>query len=137
MTDPNAFIQSATIAIQDIQLQTALDRALGNTIAKRLRSWDETTDAPALRQQGRNAKLRALQQLPEMLEMLEARLTEKGVKVLWAVDGEECNQHIVDIARSHDVHRIVKGKSMATEETELNHALEKVGLEVVETDLGE
>jgi L-lactate dehydrogenase complex protein LldF len=137
MPDPNAFVQSATIAIQDIQLQTALDRALGDATATRLKSWAETTDAPALRQQGRNAKLRALHDLPELLETLEARLTEKGVKVLWAVDGDECNQHVVDIARTHDVHSIVKGKSMATEETNLNHALEAVGLEVIETDLGE
>lgn len=133
----NAFIQSATIAIQDIQLQTALDRGLGDSTAKRVRSVDETTDGYALRQQGRNAKLRALDQLPETLELLEARLTAKGIGVLWAIDGEECNQHVLDIARRHDVHSIVKGKSMATEETELNHTLEAAGLEVIETDLGE
>jgi len=137
MTDPNDFVRSATIAIQDIRLQTALDRALGDATAARLRSWAETTDAPALRQQGRNAKLRALHDLPELLEMLEARLTEKGVQVLWAVDGEECNRHVVDIARTHGVHSVVKGKSMATEETSLNQTLERAGLEVIETDLGE
>src|SRR5258708_8981053 len=123
MPDSNAFVQSAAIAMQDIQLQTALDRALGNATAKRQASLDETTDAAALRQQGRNAKLRALQDLPEMLEQLEARLTEKGIKVLWAVDGQECNQHVLDIATTHNVRSIVKGKSMATDDTLLNHNL--------------
>src|SRR5579859_1569013 len=137
MSEPNAFVHNATIAIQDIQLQTALDRALGDAISKRTASLNETTDAQALRQQGRNAKLRALQNLPEMLEQLEENLTAKGVKVLWAVDGQECNQHVLDIARTHNVHSIVKGKSMATEETLLNHTLEDAGLEVIETDLGE
>jgi L-lactate dehydrogenase complex protein LldF len=136
-TDSNAFIASATVAIQDIHLQTALDRSLGGADVRRLTAWGETTDAQALRQQGRNAKLRALQDLPEMLELLEANLTARGVKVLWAVDGAECNQHVLDIARANDVQRIVKGKSMATEETHLNDALEAAGLEVTETDLGE
>ncbi len=136
-TQPNDFVHSATIALQDIQLQTALDRSLGSAVAKRVNAWEETTDAPALRQQGRNARLRALHDLPEMLETLEANLIAKGIKVLWAVDGEECNHHVLDIAREHNVRTIVKGKSMATEETELNHALEAAGLEVTETDLGE
>jgi L-lactate dehydrogenase complex protein LldF len=134
---PNDFVQSATIAISDIGLKRALDRANGNSVAARLYNYAETTDAQALRQQARAARLRALNKLPELLETLEARLTERGAHVLWAANGEECNQHIVDIARQHDVQRIVKGKSMATEETELNHKLEAEGLEVVETDLGE
>ncbi len=133
----NEFVHSATIALKDIQLQTALDRSLGSSVTHRIEAWNETTDAQALRQQGRNARLRALHDLPEMLETLESNLIARGVKVLWAVDGDECNQHVLDIARKHDVHSIVKGKSMATEETELNHALEAAGLEVTETDLGE
>ncbi len=134
---PNNFVHSATIAIADIGLKKALDRANGNSVASRLRGYAETTDAPALRQQARAARLRALNKLPELLETLEKRLTENGAHVLWAANGEECNQLVVDIARKHDVHKIVKGKSMATEETELNHKLEAEGLEVVETDLGE
>src|SRR5260370_14735648 len=134
---PRAFVQSATIAIQNITLQTALDRATPRSVNHRITAMAETTDATALRQQGRAARLRALRNLPELLEKLETRLTEKGIGVLWAADGAECNQHVVDIARSHDVHSIVKGKSMATEETELNHTLEGAGLEVIETDMGE
>lgn len=134
---PNAFVQSATIALSDIHLQTALDRATTRAVSNRVAAMAQTTDAAALRQQARAARLRALNQLPELLERLESRLTENGATVLWAADGDECNRHVVEIARRHDVKRIAKGKSMATEETRLNVALEAAGLDVVETDLGE
>ena len=133
----NHFIQSATVAIHDITLQTALDRGTTRAVNNRITAMGETTDAAALRAQARGARLRALQNLPDLLERLEARLTEKGVHVLWASDGEECNRFVVEIAQRHDVRKIVKSKSMATEETQLNHALEAANLEVVETDLGE
>ncbi len=134
---PNDFIRNATLALHDVTLQTALDRATTRSVLGRIEGMAATTDATALRQQGRAAKLRALHDLPDLLETLETRLTEKGIKVLWALDAQECNQHVIDIARMHDVHRIVKGKSMATEETRLNVSLEAAGLEVIETDLGE
>lgn len=133
----NAFLDSATIAIQDITLQTALERGTTNAVNSRLRGMGEVTDAAALRAQARAARLRALCNLPNLLEKLEQKLTERGVNVLWAADGEECNRLVLDIARQHSVKKIVKSKSMATEETRLNHALEEAGLEVVETDLGE
>jgi L-lactate dehydrogenase complex protein LldF len=134
---PNDFVHSATIAIQDITLQTALDRGTGNSTRNRAVAMDETTDAQALRQQARGARLRALKNLPELLEQLEANLTARGVHVLWAADGAEANQHVLNIARQHQVQKIAKGKSMATEETLLNHDLEAAGLKVIETDLGE
>ena len=136
-TDPNAFVRSATIALTDIHLQTALDRSTTRAGGNRILAMAQTTDATALRRQARAARLRALNQLPELLERLESRLTENGATVLWAADGDECNRHVIDIARKHEVQRIAKGKSMATEETHLNDALEAAGLEVVETDLGE
>lgn len=133
----NEFIAQSSNALQDTTLQTALDRGTTRAVNNRINAMAETTDATALRQQGRNARLRALNNLPELLETLEAKLTERGVTVLWAVDGEECNRHIVEIAARHEVKKIAKSKSMATEETHLNHALESAGLEVIETDLGE
>lgn len=134
---PNAFVHSATIALGDIHLQTALDRSTTRAVANRIQALSLTTDAYALRQQGRASRLRALHRLPDLLEQLESRLTENGATVLWAADGDECNQHVIDIARKHAVQTIAKGKSMATEETHLNDALEEAGLNVVETDLGE
>jgi L-lactate dehydrogenase complex protein LldF len=136
-TQANAFVHSATIALKDITLQTALDRGTTRAVNNRIAAMQETTDAAALRQQARHARLRALQNLPDLLEKLESTLTARGVHVLWAKDGAECNSHVRDIAHSHQVRKIVKSKSMATEETHLDAALEADGLEVIETDLGE
>ncbi len=68
---------------------------------------------------------------------LEKSVNAVGGRVHWARDGEEASRIIVGIAHSNKVSSIVKSKSMATEEIELNSALEKAGIKVVETDLGE
>ncbi len=133
----NSFVQSATVAIHDITLQTALDRGTTHALNGRLSAMGELPNAYDLRQQGRGSRLRALHSLPDLLEQLEGNLQARGANVLWATDGQDCNDLILEIARRHDVHLVVKGKSMVTEETHLNDALEHAGLEVVETDLGE
>ncbi len=133
----NAFSQSAVIALEDIHLQTALDRGTGNADSRRRAVMAELPHAPALRQQGRGSRLRALNELPELLEQLETNLTARGGHVLWAQTGEEANQHIIDICQRHDLKKGVKSKSMATEEIGLLEAFAKHGIEMVETDLGE
>ncbi len=133
----NEFVQSATIAIQDITLQTALDRGTGRGVNGRIAGMAEANHAAALRAQGRAARLRALHDMPDLLEQFEEKFTERGGTVLYAEDAQTCNELVIEIARRHGVHKIAKGKSMATEETGLNHALEDAGLEVIETDLGE
>ena len=57
--------------------------------------------------------------------------------MLWAKDAAEANQHVLDIAREHNVKSVVKSKSMVSEEMELNHVLEAAGIRAIETDLGE
>ncbi|HLV35455.1 MAG TPA: hypothetical protein VKY59_10095, partial [Spirillospora sp.] len=133
----NQFLQSATIALQDIQLKTALDRGARSADAARIASMNETVDAEALRQQGRGAKLRALADLPDLLEQIEANITARGGQVLWAVDGDEVNHHVLDICRAHNLRFGVKSKSMVTEETDLVSFLRQHGVDMLETDLGE
>ncbi len=135
--NPNKFAEHAVIAIEDIQLQTALERGTGNADSRRRSIMGELDDSYALRQQGRGAKLRALADLPDLLEQLERNVTAKGGHVLWAADGDEANQHVVDICRKHNLKRGVKSKSMATEEIGLLPVLEANGIKMVETDLGE
>ncbi len=133
----NNFVQNSFVALQDIGLRKAITNVTNLSVAGRLLSWAETTDWQALRQQGRGSRLRALHSLPDLLELFERNITARGAHVLWATDGDECNQLVLDIARKHNVRTIVKGKSMATEEAGLNHALEAAGLHPLETDLGE
>ncbi|BCX03772.1 MAG: lactate utilization protein B [Candidatus Roseilinea sp.] len=134
---PKDFSRSVTIALNDIQLQTALDRGTTRGVNARIAAMAETTDANALRHQARLAREHALNHLPDLLEQLERNVTVNGGHVLWARDAAELNQIILDLCRKHNVRRVTKGKSMVTEESELNHALEAKGIEVVESDLGE
>ncbi len=133
----NQFEQAAVIALDDITLQTALERATSKVDGRRRDVMGELEHAEQLRQQGRASRLRALHDLPELLEQMEANVTANGGHVLWAADAAEANQHILEICARHNLKRGVKSKSMATEEINLHEALNAHGIEVVETDLGE
>lgn len=131
------FTQTAIIALDDIQLQTALDRGTTRGVNNRIAAMGETTDAAALRHQARLAREHALNHLPELLEQLERNIIANGGKVLWARDASEANKLILELCQEKGVRRVTKGKSMATEESGLNHVLEERGIEVNESDLGE
>ncbi len=133
----NQFSQSAVIALNDITLQTALDRGTGNADSRRRQVMGELDHAEALRQQARGARLRALHDLPELLEQMEANVTAAGGHVLWAADAAEANAHVIDICQRHKLKQGVKSKSMATEEIGLQDALIANDIHVTETDLGE
>ena len=133
----NQFKQAAVIALEDIQLKTALDRGTRTADQKRILTMDETTDEQALRQQGRGAKLRALADLPDLLEQIETKITERGGEVLWAADADEANAYVLDICREHRLKFGVKSKSMVTEEIDLVPTLKQHGIDMLETDLGE
>jgi L-lactate dehydrogenase complex protein LldF len=123
-------------ALGNPQLKTALSRATGRMAGQRLNAMT-AVDGQALRDQTRQMKEYALRHLPELLEELEANLVANGAQVHWAESGAEVNQIVLEIARRANVKKVLKAKSMATEEVHLNHALEEEGMTVVETDLGE
>lgn len=106
-------------------------RTKRDNMAKDLDEWE------TLRQMASRIKMHTLTHLDEYLERFEANAIANGVKVHWAKDAEEFNAIVLDILLSHDVRKLVKSKSMLTEECEMNPYLEKNGIEVVETDLGE
>lgn len=135
--NPSRFHEQSLIALKDITLQTALDRAMGNADGRRRVMMAELDDAYGLRMQGRAARLRALDELPDLLERMEQQVTANGGHVLWAADAAEAQQHILEICRKHNLKRGVKSKSMATEEIGLLPFLEANQIEMVESDLGE
>ena len=98
--DPNQFLETATIALHDIQLQSALERGTGNAVRNRLTAMGELPHSAELRQQGRGGRLRGLADLPELLERFERNITANGAKVLWAEDAAEANRHVLDILLS-------------------------------------
>jgi L-lactate dehydrogenase complex protein LldF len=75
--------------------------------------------------------------LDRYLETFAANAEKRGAMVHWASDAAQANAIICKLARDRGARTVVKSKSMTTEETHLNEALEAAGLQVVETDLGE
>lgn len=82
-------------------------------------------------------KQHTLEHLDTYLEKAEKALKANGAHVHFASTGERANEIILDIMKQHDCKKMVKSKSMVSEETELVPYLEKHGMEAVETDLGE
>ncbi|MSS70672.1 MAG: iron-sulfur cluster-binding protein [Candidatus Latescibacteria bacterium] len=130
------FIGASREAVEDPHLQTALQR-LTLRLAEGQQGAFGGLDREALRERGRAIKDEALAHLDRYLAELEASVVRVGGRVHWASDGAEAREIVLRIAREHGVRRVVKSKSMTTEEVHLNGALEAAGMEVTETDFGE
>jgi L-lactate dehydrogenase complex protein LldF len=131
------FKERAHANMANAQLQGNLQKIKGKFVAKRRESLIELDDFEGTREAGRAIRQRALDNLDVWLEIFERNATARGATVLWAETPEEINAHVLDIARRHGVTKIIKSKSMVSEESELDRAIEAAGLKVVETDLGE
>lgn len=137
MSRSSPFRLRAAEAVADDRLRTAVMSATTDRDARRKAEWATLTDVDGLRELGRQIKAHTLDNLDEYLKQLIASFERAGVSVHFASDAEDANRRIIEIARRHRCRRLVKGKSMLSEELHLNAALERAGLEVVETDLGE
>ena len=104
---------------------------------KRDRARDAVPDWEALRAAAEQIKSHTLSKLAHYLEQFEAHATAAGATVHWARDAEEHNRIVHGLLEARGVTRLVKSKSMLTEECHLNPYLEARGIEVVDTDLGE
>lgn len=100
-------------------------------MAQALPEWEQLRDAAS------QVKKHTVTHLADYLEQFAARAEANGVHVHWAKDADEYNAIVLDILSSHGVKKVVKSKSMLTEECHLNQHLEAQGIDVVETDLGE
>ena len=106
-------------------------RVKRDRMAKGLDEWE------SLRNAASDIKKHTLSHLDIYLEKFASNAEANGINVHWAKDADEFNAIVLDILQSHDVRKLVKSKSMLTEECEMNPYLEGHGIEVVETDLGE
>ncbi len=82
-------------------------------------------------------KHKVINELEKYLIEFELNFTKNGGKIIWAQDATEAVREILQIADKHQAKKIVKAKSMTTEEIEINTAFEKEGIDSIETDLGE
>ena len=131
------FRENARAALADVHLRGALKNATSlfgdrrKAAAAGLPNWED------LRNQARAIKDEVLSHLDKYLEEFVRAAESRGAKIHWARDAAEANSIICRLATDRKARIIVKSKSMTTEETHLNTALESAGMQVVETDLGE
>lgn len=131
------FRDRATIAIEDIRLQTALEGATGRFRAARAGALAQLPWAEELRDHFKAVRAATLAELGTHLQSFERNATAAGAQVHWAKDGQEACAIVTELARQRGVRLATKSKSMATEEIHLNAALQQAGVQPVETDLGE
>jgi L-lactate dehydrogenase complex protein LldF len=131
------FLGAARQALADPPLQAALVRLTGTLMAGNRRGYAALADSSDLRDHAKRIKEHALAHLDRYLEQLEASVQKLGGHVHWADTAEDARRIVVEIARETNSKRVVKSKSMTTEEVHLNGALESAGVEVTETDFGE
>ena len=123
--------------LADVKLQAALKKLQTNFVRGRAERVAELDNFEAIREAGAAIRDRALAHLDVYLAEFERNATARGAVVHWAETTAEANRLVCDIAARYGVRKVVKSKSMVSEECGLNDALEAAGVEVVETDLGE
>ncbi|HEY3424483.1 MAG TPA: LUD domain-containing protein, partial [Negativicutes bacterium] len=123
--------------LNDVVLRGALSRFSEAYPIARAKAYENVEDIDALREELRQMKLATVAKIEEVADKFEAEATKRGAKVFRANDGNALKQYLLNLCKEQAVQRIVKSKSMASEEIHLNHDLEAAGLHVKETDLGE
>ncbi|MDH4134485.1 MAG: LutB/LldF family L-lactate oxidation iron-sulfur protein [Gammaproteobacteria bacterium] len=131
------FKRKATENLANAQLQRALTRLQERFVGTRATVMTEVPDFEQLREAAAQIRQGAIDRLDHYLEQFESEVKARGGTVHWAEDAAAAQRIVVEIARQHAVQRVVKSKSMVTEECAINEALETAGIEVMETDLGE
>lgn len=128
---------NARLSLKDQQLRTNMRSAMDSLISKRIISMPDEDERENLRELGNKVRARALSQLPDLLEQLEANLTKQGIQVHWASSTEEANAIVLKIAQARNAKQVIKGKSMVSEEMAMNEHLTEHGIEALESDMGE
>ena len=137
MNDKKAFLIRAESAIQTPFLQIALDRNASRRQGAIADAFASIPDPTALRKRGKQIREEIIANLPQKVEHFAAQLEKNGFVVHRADTSAEAAQIVLDICKEKNAGLAAKSKSMVTEEIELNHVLERAGIRVVETDLGE
>ncbi len=135
--EPIRFHENSRRAVSNPALRGNIRSAMDFLVNKRATQFPDPIAFEELRTLGEQIRKYSLSNLPNLLVQLELNLTRNGIQVHWAETPEEACQLIIDITRRADGELVVKGKSMVSEEIELNHALEAAGIGALESDMGE
>ncbi|MEV0625000.1 lactate utilization protein B [Nonomuraea wenchangensis] len=134
---PGNFPENSQKAVQDSQLRYNLRKATHTIRGKRADVVGELPDWAELRAAGKAIKDHTLRNLDRYLVQLERAVQDAGGTVHWARDAAEANRIVTGLVKATGEREVVKVKSMATQEIELNQALASEGITAYETDLAE
>ena len=139
MAEQNVFNFKHNIskALSDKRLRTNLKSAMDGLNTKRRNLFQDDEELQELRSLGNAIKKRALSRLPQLLRQLEQKCTDNGIQVHWAETTDDACRITLNIMKKHGASRLLKGKSMVSEEMHLNQYLQSNGIDAIETDLGE
>ena len=138
MSEYNRFLSQAKQKIDDVSHHLKINKAISTYDTKvdemkqsQFKNWEDT------RLHAQQTKKYVLDTLPQLLQKFEQNITAHGVTVYWAETAAEARQYFLQIVHEHQAKKIIKSKSMTTEEIAFNEMCEQHGLEVWESDLGE
>jgi len=137
MNPKEEFLNQASLKAADITHRDKLRFNISKYLAGVAEGKKQYSNLDLARRKAHAVKWKAIESLDNYLMEFERNFLRNGGQVLWAKDAEEARNLILGIIEKHHGRTVVKSKSMATEEIELNAALEAKGIEVAETDLGE
>lgn len=137
MASATAHPKKAAAFIKNLDRAQWHDKTLWFVRAKRDAAASSIPEWEELRERASDIKMYTMTHLADLLEQFEANAKEMGVHVHWAKDAAEHNEIVLNLLQKHSVKKVVKSKSMLTEECHLNPYLERNDIEVVDTDLGE
>jgi L-lactate dehydrogenase complex protein LldF len=131
------FRARAKDVVENPFLRQSFRGAMDFLITKRAAQFPSPEELETLRTLGEQIRQYNLGKLPALLLQLEKNLIRNGIQVHWAETPDEANAIILGICKAHSAKLMVKGKSMVSEEIELNHACEAAGIDAMESDMGE
>jgi len=131
------FLEDSAKKSFDLDHRKTIQFNMGRYNTAVLRGKQQYLNLAMARRQASLKKYRSVENLENSLKEFEQNFNKRGGKVLWAQHADEARKLILEILQRNNVQRVVKSKSMVTEELELDHFLKLFDIESVETDLGE
>ncbi|MGE7667178.1 LutB/LldF family L-lactate oxidation iron-sulfur protein [Ureibacillus composti] len=136
-TSAEKFTDRVDKGLQDSFMRGAVSSAQERFQTRRLGAAEELGNWEEWRSHGEEIRQHVLENLDYYLFELSENVSKRGGHVFFAQTAEEATSYIQNVVEKKKAKKIVKSKSMVTEEINLNAGLEKLGCEVIETDLGE
>ncbi len=133
----DSFAERVRIGLENRFTRQMIGRIQDHFKAVRASAFQDLGNVEEWRKRAAEIRHYTMENLDAYLEQFADQVIASGGKVFFAQDGEEACRYVCQVARQHQVKRVVKGKSMVSEEIHLNDALAGEGIDVYETDLGE